>query len=77
MFILDDILISPLMWVFREINDVVAKEQANESEEVTRMLSELYMKLDTGAITEVEFEKSESILLDRLDAIQSRNEGVE
>ena len=51
MLILDNLLLSPLLWIFREINESVQKEQAGEAETVTRSLSELYMKLDTGAIT--------------------------
>ncbi len=74
MLILDNLLLSPLLWIFREINESVQKEQAGEAEAVTRSLSELYMKLDTGAITEQEFEAEETLLLDRLDAIRERDE---
>ncbi len=77
MLILDNLLLSPLLWIFREINESVQKEQAGEAEAVTRSLSELYMKLDTGAITEQEFEAEEAKLLDRLDAIREREEGSE
>ena len=76
MLILDDLLLSPLMWIFREINDTVQKEQAGEAESVTRSLSELYMQLETGNITEAEFEATETVLLDRLDAIRERNEAL-
>ena len=74
MLILDNLLLSPLLWIFREINESVQKEQAGEAEAVTRALSELYMKLDAGAITEQEFEAEESVLLDRLDAISERDD---
>jgi hypothetical protein len=74
MLILDNLLLSPLLWIFREINESVQKEQAGEAEAITRSLSELYMKLDTGAITEQEFEAEETLLLDRLDAIRERDE---
>ena len=74
MLILDNLLLSPLLWIFREINESVHKEQAGEAEAVTRALSELYMKLDAGAITEQEFEAEESVLLDRLDAISERDD---
>ena len=76
MLILDNLLLSPLLWIFREINESVQKEQAGEADAVTRSLSELYMKLDTGAITEEEFVAAETQLLDRLDAIRDRNEGL-
>jgi len=76
MLILDNLLLSPLLWIFREINESVQKEQAGEADAVTRSLSELYMKLDTGAITEEEFVAAETQLLDRLDAIRDRDEGL-
>lgn len=77
MFILDDLLLSPLLWIFREINETVQREKAGEVETVTRSLSELYMKLDTGAITEEEFVAAETQLLDRLDALRAQEDGGE
>ena len=75
MLLVDDLLLSPLLWVFREINEAVQQEKAGEAEAVTRSLSELYMKLETGAITEEEFAAEEKQLLDRLDDIERRNQG--
>ena len=75
MLLLDDLLLSPLLWVFNEINEAVQLEKAGEGEAVTRSLSELHMKLETGAITEEEFVAEEKQLLDRLDAIELRNQG--
>ena len=77
MLLVDDILLSPftsLLWVFREIHNRAQQERAGEAETVTRSLSELYMKLDTGAITEEQFAAEEKQLLDRLDAIELRNQ---
>ena len=74
MLLLDNLLLSPLLWIFKEINASVQKEQAGEAQAVTRALSELYMSLDTGAITEQEFDAQEAQLLDRLDAIRERDE---
>jgi len=78
MFILDNLLLAPfnsLLWVFKEVNQVVQQETSGEAEGVTRMLSELYMRLDTGSITEEQFEAEEKQLLDRLDAIELRRGG--
>lgn len=78
MFLVDNLLLCPftsLLWVFKEINEAVQQERAGEHESITRSLSELYMKLETGAITEEQFEAEEKQLLDRLDAIELRNEG--
>lgn len=73
MFLLDKLLTSPLLWIAREINEAVQKEKVGESEAITRSLSELYMRLEIGEITEQEFEVEESQLLDRLDAIDLQN----
>jgi len=79
MFLVDDILLAPvrgLFWIFREIHRAAEEEQANEAEAITTRLSELYMMLETGQMTEAEFDAAEKTLLDRLDAIKER-EGSE
>ena len=78
MFLVDNLLLSPftsLLWVFKEINEAVQAERVGESEGVTRSLRELYMRLETGAITEEQFTAEEKQLLDRLDDIEARNAG--
>lgn len=77
MFLLDKLLTTPLLWIAKEINDAVQKEKAGESEAITQSLSELYMRLETGKITEEEFEAEEKQLLDRLDAIELRNQAAD
>ena len=77
MFILDDILIAPILWVFKEINNAVQKEITGEAETITRALSELYTKVESGTITEEQFEAEETRLLDRLDEIEASQEVVE
>jgi len=75
MFLIDDILLAPargLFWIFKEIRDAAEEEQANEAEAITTKLSELYMMLETGQMTEAEFDAAEKTLLDRLDAIKER-----
>jgi hypothetical protein len=79
MFLIDDILLSPakgLLWVFREIHDAAQQELAGESEAITATLSELYMRLETEQITEVEFDAQEKVLLDRLDRLQAEEEAA-
>jgi hypothetical protein len=78
MFLVDDILMAPargLLWIFKEIHHAVEEEQANEAEAITTKLSELYMMLETGQMTEAEFDAAERALLDRLDAIKERADG--
>jgi len=80
MLIVDDILLFPIrsiLWVFRQIHDAAQEELATEAEGITAQLSELYMMLETGKITEGEFAAREKELLDRLDKIQERGTGLE
>ncbi len=74
MFLVDDLLLFPVkgvLWLFREIRDAAEKEKASEGESITAALSELYMQLETGQITEAEFDAREKELLDRLDRFQA------
>ena len=78
MFLVDDILLFPvhgLMRVFREIGNAVEQHSADEVQAIRRELTELYMRLETGKITEAEFDSKEGELLDRLDAAESRDAG--
>ena len=80
MLIIDDILLFPvrsILWVFREMFNAAQQELSNEAESITAELSELYMMLETGKITEPEFDAREKELLDRLDEIQERGTRVE
>ncbi len=78
MLIIDDILLSPvsgILWIFRELYNSVQQGIENEAESITNELSELYMMLETGKITESEFDAHEKELLDRLDEIQDQGTG--
>ena len=75
MFIVDDILTAPfkgIYWIFKEIHNAALEDQAGEADRITAQLSELYMMLETGKMTEAEFDAAEKALLDRLDAINER-----
>jgi len=79
MFLVDDLLLSPVkgvLWVFREIHDAAQQELAGESEAITAALSELYMRLETGQITEEVFDAQEKTLLDRLDRLQAEEKAA-
>lgn len=80
MLLIDDILLSPftsLMWIFREISNAVDKDLASEPAAITAKLGELYMMLETGQLTETEFDAAETVLLDRLDILKERAESEE
>jgi hypothetical protein len=75
MLLLDKLLFSPLsatVWAARQVHNVIQQEEAAEPERITADLSELYMMLETGRISEAEFDAREKELLDRLDRIQER-----
>lgn len=74
MLLVDDILTFPvrsILWIFREIHDQARREMADEPDQIAQQLRSLYMQLETNAISEEEFEKQESTLLDRLDKIEN------
>ena len=73
MFLVDDILLAPfkgLMWVFEEIRDAADQDRGAEADAITLELQRLYTTLESGKITEAEFDLKEAELLDRLDQIQ-------
>ena len=73
MFIVDDILMAPMkgvLWICEQIHEAVEQDQANEAENITIELQKLYRSLESGSITEEEFEARETELLDRLDSIE-------
>lgn len=72
MLLVDDILFSPIKginWIFKEIHKLAEEELSGEADRIRESLTELYMQLETGQITEEEFDHQESDLLDKLDAL--------
>jgi hypothetical protein len=77
MLLLDDLLLAPargLLWIFREIHNAALDEQASEPESISQQLRNLYMQLETSAISEQQFDDQEKVLLDRLDQIEGDSE---
>ena len=77
MLLVDDLLLSPvkgILWIFREIHDRAQEEIEQEPERLAQQLRTLYMELETGGLSEEEFERQEKILLDRLDEIREQGE---
>ncbi len=80
MFLIDNILLSPargLLAVFREVHKAAEQEIANRAETIRTKLSELYLLLESGHVTEEEFDTKEKELLDILDAIEQPDEADE
>jgi len=77
--LVDDILFSPvrgILWIFREIHKAAMEDAVNEAESITQQLRSLYMQLETGKLTESEFDEQEKQLVDRLDRMESDRQTV-
>lgn len=76
MLIVDSLLLSPfrgLFWIFEEIYAAAQAETGQRREEITGQLSDLYMMLETGQISEAEFDAQEQELLDALDELDAED----
>ena len=72
MFLIDDVLLSPLkaiIWLGKKINEVAEKECSDEGL-IKEKLMELQMRFELDEISEKEYNKQETELLARLDAIR-------
>jgi hypothetical protein len=77
MLIIDDLLCAPakgILWIFKEIHNAAQEELANEPESISQQLRNLYMQLETNAISEPQFDAQEKVLLDRLEEIEATSE---
>jgi len=75
MFLLDDILLSPIkgiVWLAEKVRDAAQEESAREGDLITAELRELYLMLESGRIAEEEFDGREQQLLDRLERLPER-----
>ena len=72
MFLIDDVLFAPIKFVYYIAKQVHkrAEEELLDEEGVRRELTDLYMMLETGRITEDEFEMREKALIERLEEIE-------
>lgn len=74
MLIIDDIVSFPmsgLLWIFQEIRDAAEQKLEAQADSITVELQQLYVMLERGQITEEEFDRRETDLLDRLDQIEN------
>jgi Gas vesicle protein G len=77
MLIIDDLLCAPakgILWIFKEIHNAAKEEMDNEPESISQQLRNLYMQLETSAISEQQFDSQEKVLLDRLDEIEAASD---
>jgi len=76
MFLIDDILLSPLKllaWLGEKINDVVEKELSDEGL-ITEKLMQLQLRFEMDEISDEEYNRQEKELLARLESIRKAKE---
>jgi hypothetical protein len=77
MLLIDDIVSFPmsgLLWIFQEIREAAEQELEAQADSITLELQQLYAMLEKRQITEEEFDRRETDLLDRLDRIQDNGD---
>ncbi|MBL1258024.1 gas vesicle protein GvpG [Methylocystis sp. Sn-Cys] len=75
MLLIDDLLAAPmrgLLFVLEKIDEAARQEREAEERAIMAELSELYRALETGALTEAEFDAREGKLLTRLDSLHGK-----
>lgn len=73
MFIVDDILLSPLKGlaaVCRKVEEAARGNIENQEKAAVVALSELHRQLESGQIEEKDFDTEEARLLDQIEALQ-------
>ena len=73
MFIIDDILLSPIkgfLYIFKEIEKIAKEEMEDTSEKLKKELLEAQMLFETDQISEKEYSKREKNVLERLNALR-------
>jgi len=76
MFLIDDILLSPLngiIWLGKKINDLAEREFSDQGL-IKEKLMEAQLKFEMDEISEEEYNKQEKELLGRLDRIKKAEE---
>jgi len=73
MFLVDDILLSPLkgfIAVCRQVQDAARQDLDNQQKAAMAALAELHQRLESGQIDEEEFDMQEGRLLEQLEKIE-------
>lgn len=72
MFLLDDILLSPmkgLVAVCRKVEEAARQELENQEKRAMSALGELHRRLEMGQIDEKEFDAAETRLLEQIEGL--------
>ena len=79
MFLLDDILLSPikgLAMICQKVHDAAREDLDRQEKAVLAQLAELYYQLESEGIADAEFNDREIALLDRLETIRRGRGGA-
>ncbi len=74
MFLLDDILLSPvkgLAAVCRKVQEAARQDIENQEKNTMSALSELHRRLETGQIEEADFDAEETRLLEQIERLSN------
>jgi len=72
MFLLDDILLSPvkgLASICRKVEEAARQDLESQEKGTMSALSELHRRLETGEIDEQQFDSEETKLLERMESL--------
>jgi hypothetical protein len=72
MFLLDDILLSPvkgLAAVCRKVQEAAQQDLENQEKEAMSALGELHRRLEAGQVDEKEFDSEEARILERMESL--------
>jgi hypothetical protein len=78
MFLIDDLAVAParfVLWIVRQVNEAAKEELSGERQRLTAELGQLHAMLESGRLSEDEFDVRERIVLDRLDAVEEHLAG--
>ena len=76
-FLLDDILLAPLNGVIFLAQKIHAQamEELLDEDGVRQELRDIYMLLETGKMSDAEFEEREAVLVERLEELEAYKQG--
>lgn len=77
MLLIDDLLTAPargISFVFRSVHDAVSEHIDGERDALREELSQLYLMLERGELSEDAFDEREEEILDRLDELEEARE---
>jgi len=80
MFLIDDLFLAPfrgIKFIAESVHDAAQEHIENERKALRDQMNDLYMQLETGEITEEEFERREDEILDRLEALDETESELE